>query len=275
MRVWKRAVAAVMTLAMCIGVPSVVGAQDAGGLRVHGLTDDGRLLRFNDERGSVRNPARSRTITGLSTDTSLVGIDFRIQDGNLYGVGNAGGIYVIDTSSGAATKVSQLTVALSGAFFGVDFNPAADRLRIISDTGQNLRHNVNAGGTTATDATLTYTGPAATGVTGAAYTNNDLDTNTGTILYDIDSSLDQLVIQAPPNNGTLNLVGKLVLDTSSAVGFDIFTPRRGDARGLASLTADDTVGLYRINLFTGQAAFVGVFRSSNRVVDIAVQLARS
>jgi hypothetical protein len=30
--------------------------------------------------------------------------------------------------------------------FGVDFNPAADRLRIISDAGQNLAHNVNAGG---------------------------------------------------------------------------------------------------------------------------------
>jgi len=36
-----------------------------------------------------------------------------------------------------ATSFSQLTVPLEGSFFGVDFNPAANALRIISDTGQN------------------------------------------------------------------------------------------------------------------------------------------
>ena len=39
-------------------------------------------------------------------DTALVGIDFRIQDGQLYGVGNGGGIYTIDTYTAAATLVS-------------------------------------------------------------------------------------------------------------------------------------------------------------------------
>ena len=48
--------------------------------------------------------------------------------------------------------MSQLTIPLDGTVFGVDFNPAADRLRIISDTGQNLRHNVNAGGVTLMEA---------------------------------------------------------------------------------------------------------------------------
>jgi len=82
-----------------------------------------------------------------------------------------------------AAKVSQLTVALAGQSFGVDVNPAANRLRIISDTGQNLRHNLDdpngapAAGTTATDGMLTVPPAtvAAAGVTGAAYTNNDLD----------------------------------------------------------------------------------------------------
>lgn len=32
-------------------------------------------------------------------------------------------------------------MALEGTLFGVDFNPAVDRLRIISDTGQNLGVN--------------------------------------------------------------------------------------------------------------------------------------
>ena len=111
-------------------------------LRVIGLTDDGRLVSFR-----ARSPERTRHIgyvTGLTgTDTALVGIDFRVQDGKLYGVGNGGGVYTIDPETAEATFVNALTVPLAGTVFGVDFNPAADRLRIISDTGQNLAHNVN------------------------------------------------------------------------------------------------------------------------------------
>ena len=65
------------------------------------------------------------------------------------------------------------------------------RLRIISDTGQNLAHNVNLGGTTAVNTVLNYpalvNGNPALGVTGAAYTNNDLSDTTGTTLFDIDT----------------------------------------------------------------------------------------
>ena len=111
-------------------------------------------------------PDRTRHIgyvTGLTgTDTALVGIDFRVQDGKLYGVGNGGGVYTIDTTTAEATFVNALTVPLAGTSFGVDFNPAADRLRIVSDTGQNLAHNVNDGGVTVANATLTYTAPPAT-----------------------------------------------------------------------------------------------------------------
>ncbi len=121
-----------------------------------GLTDDGRLVSFR-----ARSPEKTRATSATSLDCrdghALVGIDFRVQDGKLYGVGNGGGVYTIDTTTAHATLVNSLTVALSGTRFGVDFNPAADRLRIISDTGQNLAHNVNAGGVTAANGTLTYT----------------------------------------------------------------------------------------------------------------------
>ena len=87
-------------------------------------------------------------ITGLTSDTAVIGIDYRVQNGRLYGVGDKGGVYLINTRSAAATFVNKLSVPLVGNSFGVDFNPAADRLRIVSDTGQNLRHNVNEGGVT-------------------------------------------------------------------------------------------------------------------------------
>ena len=40
---------------------------------------------------------------------------------------------------------STALVALAGTAFGVDFNPRADLLRIVSNTGQNLRVNLQAG----------------------------------------------------------------------------------------------------------------------------------
>jgi hypothetical protein len=43
-------------------------------------------------------------------------------------------------ASAVATLVTRLTVGLDDTRFGIDFNPAANALRIVSDTGQNLRH---------------------------------------------------------------------------------------------------------------------------------------
>ncbi|MGH8310183.1 MAG: DUF4394 domain-containing protein, partial [Steroidobacteraceae bacterium] len=152
-------------------------------LKLIGLTADNKLVCFNE-----RKPGRALqigAISGLTSgDTSLIGIDFRVQDGLLWGVGNAGGLYTIDIDTAVATPAGALTVALEGTSFGVDFNPAADRLRIVSDTGQNLRHNV-AGGPTLEDSDLTYAPPAAaTGIAGAAYTNNDEAAATATSLFD-------------------------------------------------------------------------------------------
>ena len=170
---------------------------------------------------------------------------------------------------------SSSSVALSGTFFGVDFNPVVDRLRIVSNTGQNLRVNVDTG-LTLVDGTLNYTGGAAIGISGAAYTNNDADPNTATTLYNIDSSLDQVNIQAPPNAGTLNPTGKLTVNTTENVGFDIYsTIRNGstvNVEGFASLTVSGVVQLYSITLFTGKASSRGSFASQNQVSDIAIPL---
>lgn len=51
------------------------------------------------------------------------------------------------------------------------------------------------------------------------------------MLYVIDSSLDILAIQDPPNDGVLNTVGSLGVDTNNRTAFDI-TPS-GEAFALA------------------------------------------
>jgi hypothetical protein len=245
-----------------------------GRLEVVGLSSDQRLLCFAEAK-----PGRAREIglvTGLTTDSKLVGIDFRPANGQLYGLGDAGGIYTLDLSSAAATFQARLNVPLEGTSFGVDFNPVPDRLRIVSDTGQNLRVNV-ADGVAAVDTTVSYTaGTPAAGITGVAYTNNDADPNTATTLFDIDSTLDQAAIQAPPNAGNLNVTGKLGVDTGSDVGFDIYSiVRETTTRSVfafASLTSGDQARLYRINLLTGAATLRGSFRDRDQVIDIALPL---
>lgn len=277
---------AVCAIVLSAGISTSVNAQNrcgstrfnAANLLVIGLTSDQRLVCFSE-----LSPSRLDNIgqvTGLSGDTALIGIDYRVQDGRLYGVGNAGGVYTISTVDGSATLVNNLTVALSGTAFGVDFNPAADRLRIISNTGQNLRHNVNTGGTTLNDGTLTYTAPpatpvAATGVAGAAYTNNDLDASTATTLFDIDSALDQVSIQSPANNGILVATGRLGVDSAETLGFDIYSSLSGGVtagnRGMAALTfLDGSSRLYSISLLTGRASMVGGFAAP--VIDLAIPL---
>ncbi|MGW0556019.1 DUF4394 domain-containing protein [Streptomyces sp. NPDC002926] len=273
------AVASAMA-ALVVGAPSNSWAQaQADSLRAFGISSDGTLMAtFTTDRPQVLDWVRA--VTGLSDDTALIGIDFRVQNGLMYGVGNQGGIYTIKTppvtTDVVVTKVSQLSVPLYGTNFGVDFNPAADRLRVISDNGQNLRHNL-ADGTTTEDTTLTTppaTGPTR-GVTAAAYTNNDLNADTATTLFDINTATDQAVIQSPANSGTLAPTGALGVDAGRNAGFDIFSDltsgKTTSVSAFATLTsASGSATLYSVNLFTGATAGVGQFPLP--ITDIAIAL---
>ncbi|MGI9031204.1 MAG: DUF4394 domain-containing protein [Ilumatobacteraceae bacterium] len=256
--------------------------RDARGdnLAVVGLTADGKLVCFRDDRPNRTDEIGA--VTGLAGDTSLIGIDYRPATNVLYGVGNAGGVYTIDAGTAGATKVAQLNVALQGTLFGVDFNPTVDRLRIISDTGQNLRADVTTGATLVdTPLNIPGTTPVnpATGVMGAAYTNNDADPNTGTTLFDIDTGAnrDQTVIQSPANSGQLAATGKLLVDATGAVGFDIYAFRDNGTtasnRGRAVIQSGGAYGFYGIDLLTGRASSIGTF--SVPVVDVAIPTAQS
>jgi hypothetical protein len=113
-------------------------------------------------------------------------------------------------------------------------------------------------------------------VTGAAYTNNDADPNTGTTLYVLDAMLDQVAIQSPANSGQLVATGKVGVDASPRVGFDIYSTIRDgstvDVRGLASLTVDGQSRLYQVTLFNGRAALLGTFAGQNQVIGLAIPL---
>ncbi|MER8097002.1 DUF4394 domain-containing protein [Streptomyces goshikiensis] len=255
----------------------ILPAMDRHNLRAIGLTGDQRLVKFDVDRPGRPSPIGQ--VSGLLGDTKLVGIDFRVQNGKLYGVGDQGGIYTLSTANAQAVKVSQLSVALSGAQFGIDFNPAANRLRVISDTGQNLRHNIDdatAPLVTTVDGTLTNptTPPStATGVTDAAYTNNDLNAATATTLFDLDTTADRISLQSPANAGTLAPTGNLGVNAAPDAGFDIYySPKAGTNKGFATISAGSGYGLYEINVLTGKATALGQFPARQQVTDIALPL---
>ncbi|RYE24738.1 MAG: DUF4394 domain-containing protein, partial [Sphingobacteriaceae bacterium] len=154
----------------------------------------------------------------------------------------------LNTSSGAATLVGTgpLTTLLTGTSFGFDFNPTVDRIRVVSNTGQNLRLNPNDGTVAAVDGNISI-GTAF--VTGAAYTNNFAGATT-TVLYDIDAQAGVLYKQDPPNNGTLTVVGSLGVTGTADAGFDI-----GSTSGTAYalITTGTSTKIYTINLTTGAA----------------------
>ena len=238
-------------------VPTVCSDRLDGGPRVaYGLTADQRLICFK-----VNRPGVSRTLfatTGLiAPDVALLGIDTRPSNGVIYGLGDGGGVYALDLAEGRPILKSRLNTALDGRFFGMDFNPTVDRLRVVSDRGQNLRINVDTGATTV-DAFVRNGTTRTSGVAAVAYTNNDNDPSTATVLYDLDTVADQLATQNPPNDGTLLPVGLLGFRGSAEATFDIESTvvdgKATDNMGYAAL--DGGGAFFRIDLKTGNATFV-------------------
>jgi hypothetical protein len=198
----------------------------------------------------IFNPASpmpvAKAITGLQAGESVLGIDFRPVNGRLYALGSTSRLYAINASSGAATMIgtAAFSTPLSGTSFGFDFNPTVDRIRVVSNTGQNLRLNPNDGTVAAVDMPLTAANQF---VNGAAYTNNFAGA-TSTVLFDLNSQNGKLYRQDPPNDGTLVEIGSLGVTIDAANGFDI-----GGASnlGYAILTVGGATRIYGVNLQNG------------------------
>jgi hypothetical protein len=196
-----------------------------------------------------------KAITGLPAGVILQGIDIRPANGRLYSLGSNSKIYGVDLGSGLATELVSLKLAdnspvlINGTYFGVDFNPAADRLRVVSNTGQSLRINVMDGVTIVDGALKIGVGGPTPFVTAVAYTNSYPGVvAANTTLYDIDSQSDLLYKQSPPNDGILIDPKNLGTDIGPNIGFDI-----GNVSGIgyAIFTAEGITRFYSVDLATG------------------------
>lgn len=219
------------------------------------------LQIFNPE-----NPAPvSKAITGLQSAENILGIDFRPVNGQLYALGSTSRLYTINLATGAATAVNAtpFSTLLSGTDFAFDFNPTVDRIRVVSNTGQNLRINPNDGAIAAVDGVLNPGSPA---VSAAAYTNNFAGTTT-TVLFVIDHNTDKLYQQNPPNNGTLVETGMLGIDINNSNGFDIGSKSQ-KAYLMASVSG--TTKIYTVNISTGAATALSNFPNAVKAFSIGL-----
>jgi hypothetical protein len=271
------ALAAVALLAGCAGLP---GDEPAGAPRaetVFAVTESQALIRFN--AGTPRRIEQRQAIGGLAAGETLVGIDFRVARGVLYGLTSAGRLVTIDTRTGATQTVgSAPPAALQGTRFGVDFNPAADRVRVVSDTGQNLRFHPDTGALVFTDPALA---PMAEGgpvpkIAGAAYTynktNDKLTTN-----YALDIGRGWLVTQGSvegkepvvsPNTGRIGDVGALGTGPVDDAAFDIADIGN---TALAALRQGGRTRLHLIDLASGRATLLGTVGDGDALRGIAIQ----
>src|SRR5206468_7055424 len=103
------------------------------------LTTGGELVQFaSDASTTIEHRV---AVTGLVPGDSLVSVALRPSNRRLYGLSSGSRLYVLNAVTGQATVVRQtpFEVPLSGTRFGFDFNPQSDVIRIVSDTGQNMR----------------------------------------------------------------------------------------------------------------------------------------
>jgi hypothetical protein len=265
----------VTLLAACAAVPE----EPVGPLAketIDAVTTANRLVRFN--AGQPQKLLSSRPLTGLLPGDTLVGIDYRVAKGQLYGLGASGQLYRIDTRSATASAIgTPNALPREGATeWGVDFNPTVDRIRVVNDAGFNLRLHPDTGAIVdgnpnepgvQLDGRLAYDNADVNagqkpGVVAAGYTYNK-DNDKITTNYALDGRLGILVHQGSkegvqpvvsPNTGRLYTVGSLGIGPFQRATLDI-----SDLSNTAysAITAGGKSAWYRIDLGTGKATRIG------------------
>lgn len=236
---------------------AMAGAGTACGALAYGLTSTG-LVQFDTD-----NPSSyvSSAFTGLLGGDTIVDIDYRPSNSTLYALAANGRIYT-STSSGALTVDTSTAVGQLGAVSRIDFNPVADRLRVLSAGDANYRVTPGTGAVTI-DGTFSYAAGdpnvgANPNLVGAAYTNSFAGT-AATSLYTLDADLDILVLNTVgPQFSSLTTVGDLTIggllsfDIGPNVGFDILS---SGGNNIGYLSNGDAI--YQIDLATAEVTPLG------------------
>jgi hypothetical protein len=230
-----------------------------------GLTADNKLVKIDTGTMAASAPM---SINGAD---KVVGIDVRPADGKLWGLTSTGRLLTIDPANGKATLGAMLKekVAL-GERPVVDFNPVADRLRVIATGGVSLRINVETGDTVV-DKPLNFDAADASKdkkpmVVAGGYTNSSKGSK-ATELFHVDAGTGTLVLQSPPNDGVLKTRGALGVTGLADAVLDI----DNESEGKNTVWMVSGGWLFTIDIANGKATKVGQIKGlTGKLVDIAV-----
>lgn len=261
-------------------------------IRLYAVSESHQLIAVS--AADPQKITRSVTLYGLAPNERILGIDYRVAYGVMFALGSSGRVFTVDVNSGALKPVGDapFALALEGTRFGFDFNPAADRIRIVSDRGQNLRAHPETGALVdfkadaqglQPDGALAFRSDDANAgrtprVIAAAYTYNN-DNEKLTTNFAIDGELGALLRQGSvegvepvvsPNSGQLTTVGMLGVAAISDAHFDIADVTNTALVALSTREAP-TPTLYRIDLATGQASMIGAIGTGEPLRGIAIE----
>lgn len=289
---WRGALGSLLVATVLAGCAAAPAADPTRPELIVAVTASHELITFN--AGQPGRILERRPVTGLAAGERLVGIDFRVARGVLYALAQTGRLYTLDIPTGALRPVgpAPASIQLSGSVFGFDFNPAADRIRVVSNTGQNLRLHPDTGAAVDGDPAVDGVQPdpalryASSDVNasrtpdlaGAAYTYNTQDSKI-TTNYAIDRALGVLVMQGSregttpvvsPNTGQLRTVGSLGLGPLTDVSFDISDV--GNTALIAVRTpADNQTRLHLVDLSTGATKPLGKVGEGAPLLGMAIE----
>ena len=258
---------------------------------VWGVTVTNELIQF--DAAAPRKIVQRKAITGLAAGDAFVGADFRVSRGVLFGLTRQGRLYTINTATGETKQVGSAALSgLQGQVMGFDFNPVADRIRVVSANGQNLRLHPETGAQVDFDPKVDGVQPDPSlafaaddryagkqpDVVAAGYTynkaNEKLTTN-----YAIDRSLGALLMQGShedaqpvvsPNLGQLHTVGDLGLGPLEDASFDIADIGNVPLAAVRT-TAIPQTRLVKIDLKTGHATVLGLIGTGESLAGLAIE----
>jgi hypothetical protein len=224
--VWRIGMRRLSTRFLAAALLLATGAQAEPIIGITGADAGANLVRFD-----ARSPSVVTTIgplTGIVAGHSVRAIDRRPANDTIYvlstNASNGFQLYTLNPVNAALTPVgSGGTVSFTWPVrVSMDFNPAVDRLRVVTGTAQNLRLNPNDGTLVGEDVALAYVpgDPNAAAnppfPVGVAYDFNDNDPATSTTMYVYDFDTDAI--------GRVGSVGGSPVSPNSGQITTIFTP---------------------------------------------------
>lgn len=257
---------------------------------IYAVTGSNQLIQFN--AGQPQKILARKALSGLAAGERLLGIDYRVAKGQLFGLGASGQLYRIDPVAGSASAVgTPSALPREGATeWGFDFNPTVDRIRVVNDAGFNLRLHPDTGaivdgnpdlpgtqfdGRLAYDASDVNAGKTP-GIVAAGYTYNK-DNEKITTNYALDGKLGLLVHQGTkegvqpmvsPNTGRLYTVGSLGIGSFAHATLDISDVSN---TAYAAVSQGSVSRWYRIDLASGRATLIGTIAGGEAVVGAAIE----